>query len=330
MKRISLFFSLWLVAFALSLGASKPPVMYVEYFSVANENYLQFIEEVRSAVFAGIEQTERFTLVDVASQQSLQIEESRRSSLQNLPDSLSRNGLMKQLGANYILSGTLHTLTCDNYTFGDDVIGYMSTVALTLKIIDTSDGSTLTLEDIKFLGNKGGFAKTTPADALANLMVHIRKAMPPFVNETFPVEGKVVDSDFEEKRGEMLNCYVTMGQKHGMRKGTRLVAYEVKYIAGERITKAHGKLKVVEVVSDGLSRCEVLDEGKYLLEAIKKYHKQVALDPEGAMPVLVRPDVNPYQPDNSKALNKARVGAGSRAVWGILQEAMKEAGTETK
>ena len=74
MKRIFLFLLMISTSASLLMAASTP-VMYVEYFLTANENYLPYIEEVRSAVMDGVGLTQRFTLVDVSSQQSLQIEE---------------------------------------------------------------------------------------------------------------------------------------------------------------------------------------------------------------------------------------------------------------
>ena len=322
MKRLFLFLLTISTTVSVMMAASTP-VMYVEYFLTAHENYLPYIEEVRSAVMDGIGLTQRFTLVDVSSQQSLQIEESRRSSLSNMPDSLSRNGIMKQLGANYILSGHLHTLSCDESSFGEDVIGYMATISLTLKIIDTSNGATVALEDIKFLGQHGGYGKN-PNDAVTSLMKHVQKAMPPFINAGFPVDGVFVDTDYTIKKEEKTSCYVTMGKEHGMFEGLRLNAYETKFIAGEKVFKSRATLVVIEVVSDRLCRCKVDQGNEFLATAMKAYKKLAAVDPDNAQPIVVRPSVKEYVPDNSKALNKARVGAGSRAIYNILKEASQD------
>ncbi|MBR0036832.1 MAG: hypothetical protein IJP70_04250 [Bacteroidales bacterium] len=325
MKRLFLMLSA-LCTTATLLMAADLPVMYVEYFPIASESYQPFVEEVRNSVIAGIDKTQRFTLVDVASQQSLQIEESRRSSLANMPDSLSRNGLMKQLGAHYILTGYLHTLACEESKFADDVVGYMATLSLSLKIVDTSNGTTVKTQDIKFLGEHGGFGKTAD-DAVTNLMQHLKKAMVPFIYTGFPVEGIVADTDYQLKKDEMTFCYVTMGKQHGMYNGLKLKAYGCKLIAGEKMFSDKATLTVVEV-SDRLCRCRVESGGHFLASEIKVYKKQAALDPNNAQPIVVRPNSKEYVPDNSKAMNKARVGAGGRAVWSILKEASESTTTK--
>ena len=60
MKRLFLFLLTISTTVSVMMAASTP-VMYVEYFLTAHENYLPYIEEVRSAVMDGIGLTQRFT-----------------------------------------------------------------------------------------------------------------------------------------------------------------------------------------------------------------------------------------------------------------------------
>ena len=124
-----------------SIGVfAKKQVVYIEYFSYANNIEEARAEQVRAAIISTLTTFQHLQVVDVASQASLAVEKNRRSGEDALEDETARIGKMKQLGANYLIQGYISNLQTNEQVSinkkGETKVKYNSTLSYSLKVIE--------------------------------------------------------------------------------------------------------------------------------------------------------------------------------------------------
>ena len=266
----------------------RKPVILVNTFANAGSITRSEAETFRNSLVANMSRMERIQVVDVLSENSLSEETKRRLREETLGDELARSGEMQQLGANYILDGTVSDVVVTQNERkikkkdGTYEYSYTYTAKLTysLKLVSTEDG---TLEYSESYSTSS--TKKTKQEAYSSVFTTGRLGCA-FLNEVAPLSGKVVDTDYTVKKDKLYICYVTIGSKQGIQRNDYLTVMGVKYIAGEAISKRIGSLRVIETF-DNISRCKVDTEAKELLSAMKEYLKMKTVAPESAQPLLV-------------------------------------------
>lgn len=262
------FFTLLTMLAIIGVANAQKERLLIDYFTVSNRDDFTNASQMRNQVITGIQSTNRLICIDVDSEKTLVIEESRRYSESAMGDQTARIGEMKRLGANYVLSGNVDNITTEQHTSSyDNSIYYTAEITFTLKITKTEDGSLLGSESIRVSG--GGLLSsraTTREKALSNTNSAIKTRMKRFVDVYFPLEGTIAEIK-EEKKGKMISCYISLGSDHGIDNGQLLNVFRIQQIAGRASRIEIGKLKVETVVAGDLSDCKVSKGGDVILKA---------------------------------------------------------------
>ena len=275
-----------------TLHATEKAKVYCEYFTWRSEVGQATAEQVRSAVMSGINETNRVELIDVASNESLQIEASRRSDASAIGDETARTEIMKTAGATHILQGFVSQVSVkkDRTTGADAHDFYTASVNYTLKMIEVATGKLKFSKDYNVGGGLTDLSTgSTPDEAVAEALKAVKRQMRDLMDEEFKLRAEILGEDFEldKKKAAMVSCYVTLGEGAGIEKGQQLEVATIKVIGGRETQKIIGTLKVEEVVADDLSKCKVTKGGDLIKAAMDEYLDALSKDPDNARPVQV-------------------------------------------
>lgn len=263
--------------------------VYVDYFSRSSDIPFTWVEELRSDVLEGIQQLNRVNLIDVDTQDALKVEKKRRESGNLSADGdMSRLSQMSELGANYILQGTVTSFTTKESPSSDGKrMYYDASCSYTLKVIDPKNGTTVATKTFKHGQgiadmNTLGDTKDEAASKVAN---YAKKAVRALVDEVFKLNGTILEIS-EEKNGEAKQVYVSLGSDHGVNNKTSLKVYVKRTVAGRASRKEIGELKAVAVEGGDLTLCDVKKGGKEIKDAmdakqdieVESFHKQSLFD----------------------------------------------------
>lgn len=91
--------------------------------------------------------------------------------------------------------------------------------------------------------------------------------MEDFINKYLKVSGKILEVA-EVKKDNAKKVYIDLGPALGVTKGQKFDVLEEKIIAGHKVKKAIGELKLESVEADDLSLCKVTKNGKAIQAAL--------------------------------------------------------------
>ncbi len=278
-------------------GKSKY-VIAVERFSYTDQCSEAFMEQVRDNVIGGISEFPYIQVIDVKTSRALSAEDQRRSSEAAMSDELARMGEMKQLGAEYILIGSITSYSCVFQPSTDDPKkgNWKSTMALALKLVNTQDGTTQTVnypyDGSRHFGDVRYGLSEEKQRSISSLFAFVKKDMKIFVTDKLKQEGTLVDTDYtmDKKKKKVETCYITLGLEDGLKKDIKFEVFKVKVIAGTNTYQQIEDvvLEVEEVVAEHLALCRVKKGEKQLLTALQEYEQIKDADPQHAQPLIVR------------------------------------------
>lgn len=250
--------------------------LYVDYFSRSSDVPFAWAEQLRGVVIEGIQQLNRVVLIDVDTQDALKVEKKRRESGQLSADGdMSRLSAMSELGANYILQGTVTSFSTSKKQSSDGKsVYYDATVAYTLKVVDPSNGTTLATKTFK---HGQGIADMntigdTPDEAATNVANYARKAVRALVDEAFKLGGTILEIN-QEKNGEAKQVYISLGTDHGVSAKSNFKVYVLRKVAGRDSRKEIGELKVNAIEGADITLCDVKKGGKEIKQAMDSQQK---------------------------------------------------------
>lgn len=247
-------------------AAAQKPVVVVDHFTGSSCKQADLIN-LRNHVISGIYENGTVKLVDVEAEEALSVEATRRASESSLADETARLGVMKTLGANYLVTGTASRLSADKKR--SDY--YTGSVAFTLKVVNVEDGTLLGSESYQYSNLAAGSAQTADGALFATLAM-VKNEMAVFTSKYFKAKGVIVELD-DIKGGKPKTCYINLGSASGMENGTDLIVHEIRMIAGVEAREEIGKLKVETVLAEGLSKCKVTAGADQILEAFQAGHE---------------------------------------------------------
>ncbi|MEG1580744.1 MAG: hypothetical protein RR386_05745 [Bacteroidaceae bacterium] len=254
---------------AAETGGKKS--VYIDYFKRSTEVPAAWAEGLRNYVIEGIQKLDRVVLIDVDSQTSLHIEKSRRESddiSTGESNDMSRVSVMKQLGANSIIGGMISSMSAKKETMDDGSIYYSASIAYSLKIIDSENGTLIGTKTFKHgEGLTDICTGSTPDEAISKASAKAVKAVHEFIDENFKVEGVILEIS-AEKKGEAKELYINLGSAAGVSENTYFAVFVSRQIAGKDSRKEIGRLKVKAVEGEEISLCEVKKGGKEIQDAI--------------------------------------------------------------
>lgn len=247
-------------------AAAQKPVVIVDHFTGSACKKGDLIN-LRNQVIAGIHETGNINLIDVESEDVLAMEAERRSSESALADETARLGVMKTLGANYVISGTASKLGADRKR--SDY--YTGNVSFSLKVVNVEDGTLVGAETYTYSNMSGGSGTTADAALYETLNV-VKRAMAEFVSKYFKTTGTIVELD-EIKNGRLKTCYINLGSGNGVEEKEEFTVLEVKMIAGIEGIETVGKIKVEKIVAGGLAKCKITAGADDILNAFQAGHE---------------------------------------------------------
>lgn len=250
------------------------PVVYVEYFTCPSNINSSLKESLRNYVIQGIQETNRLEVRDVASQEELLKEAERRKDASAMSDATARTAEMKSLGANYIITGDIVSLTSQQNTSKDGKISYQGNLKYTIKVIDASNGTLHTTKSFEHstYSNKGS------DEALVETCSRAKLDMEDFIDDTFPIAGTILKVETVDKKGtKAQTVYIDLGSAKGFMKGQKFTVYIETDIAGETARTEIGALNAQEVLSANRTLCKVTKGNDKILKAMKEGQKLIVI-----------------------------------------------------
>lgn len=249
--------------------AGKPNV-FIDYFTRSTSVPFLWAENLRSCVIEGINNTNRVDLIDVDSQDALRVEQARRESGE-LSDGndMERLAVMTQQGANFLIQGTVTSITTSTSKLDDGTIYYTATCAYTLKVINPKDGKLVSTKTFKHGdGIMDGVTGDTKDEAVSKVCKKAIKAVRELVEDAFKLQGTILEIAVE-KRDKAEEVYISLGAAHGVGPDAWFSVCVARTVAGRQSLKEIGRLKVKDVEGDDLTLCEVKKGEKEILAAFK-------------------------------------------------------------
>ena len=284
-------------------AAAQKHVVVVDHFTASSCKQSDLIN-LRNHVISGINEIGTVDLIDVEAEEALSVEATRRSNESALADETARLGVMKTLGAHYLLTGTASKLGADRKQSNH----YTGNVAFTLKVVNVEDGTLIGAETYQYSNLAAGSSQTADGALQATLAL-VKNSMSVFASKYFKANGVIVELG-EMKGGKLKTCYINLGSASGMEVGEDLLIHEIKMIAGVQAREEVGKLKVETVLADGLSKCKVVSGADKVLEAFQAGHE---LCVEGKETKRVKGDAAEAGRD-AMAVGRTAVDAGRTAL----------------
>lgn len=288
---------IFLVALCSCICASaQKPVVVVDHFT-STTCKAGDLENLRNQVITGIYETGSVTLVDIEAESTMTMEAERRSSELSLADETARIGIMKTLGANYVLTGTASKLSADKKSADH----YTGNVVFTLKVVNAENGTIIGAETYQYSDLSAGSGASADG-ALYETLAKVKNAMASFVSKYFKPKGAIVEIG-DLKNGKPKTCYISLGASSGVKEGDTFIVHETKMVAATEVQEAVGKVKVETVLADGLSRCKISSGSEMILSAFQAGHE-----------LLVEGEEKRQAKHSAEEVGRGVVEAGKKAV----------------
>ena len=246
--------------------------VFIDYFAHPSNVKDSWAEALRSKVIEGIQETNRVLITDVDAEDALRVEKARRENGElSAAGDASRLAVMTQLGANYLLQGTITSLSVDHKP---------------LKVVDPKNGTTIASKTFKHGESITEMATgDTPDAAAVDVAKFARKAVRALVDEAFKLNGTILEIN-ATKGDEAKQVYISLGSAHGVGSKARFKVFELRTVAGRNSRKEIGELKVSAVEGEDLTLCDVVKGGKEIKAAmdaqqkieVEVFHKKTLLD----------------------------------------------------
>ena len=257
-------------------AAGKPNV-FIDYFYYPSSVKDAWADNLRNCVIEGINATGRVELIDASTKEALKLEEERRKN-ENIVSGgdLERLKVMTTEGANYLITGTITSITTE-YKKPEKGDPYHSAACVyTLKVINPSNGKLVSTKNFKH-GGDGFFSSSkgnNEDEAVAKVCRDAVSTMKELVEDAFKIEGYVLEAS-RIKKDEVKELYISIGSDNGVGPETYFDACIEREIAGRKSTKVIGTLKVKNVEGGDLTLCSVKKGGKEIKKAIDGGQKVV-------------------------------------------------------
>ncbi len=271
MKRLILLIAFFAIASSTVANAQfVKKRLLIDSFETADRANNKYVDAVRNKAIAGVQSTNRMVVIDVASESSLAVESERRSDVSTLDDETARLGEIKQLGADYLMTGTIDSFTTERKKTDEGKTYYKSELTVTIKLINVTDGSLFTTRTLKSSGGGSLFDYGSTEDkAVSDAISGIGSKTYSVINASFPLKGTIVELK-ESKKKKLVSCYIDLGTVHGVSKGQNIQVSKITEIAGRQSVIEIGRMRIEASVAEDLSECKVMKGGEEILAAFNE------------------------------------------------------------
>ena len=258
---------------ACELNAQTDPkkqTVIIEPFTTTQMMFNSEKENIRGAVMSGFSNMGRFYVVDALS-------DARLSSLfknRRYEDVVTDQNWMtesatayKSLKAKRMIKGQLEMLK--KYTKINDegkTVFYVDT-NITLQVFSITKGTMVGSESYSF----HDLSLTSYSDAFKKTLRKIEKKMTGFCNTYFKIRSYVLDLGNADRKGNLIDLWISGGANVGIKKGT-VFRVQLKKKVGPKTTRINIGKVVAQEVTDNMTRCKVIkkDEGAVMAAAFKE------------------------------------------------------------
>lgn len=255
-----------LASYSQSNNTSKSkPTVFIDYFKPMGRMPFAWVEGLRTSIIEGIHKMDRVILIDVDSQEALFVEAQSRSAeeyAEDEADGMERFNSMNRLGAQYIVTGQVASMTSTLKKDSDGKGHYDAAVNYTLKVINAGNGALLGTKNVQLTG-KGGKKDEAIANAFTYTLISTRD----FVDDYFKIEGTILEVN-SKKKGKAEEVYIDLGSMVGVQEAQKFTVYAEREIAGRIARKEIGRLTVKTVEGEEISLCKVQKGGEDIMQAI--------------------------------------------------------------
>lgn len=236
---------------------TRPTILVAKFGG--NKDFKQaYIDQVRSKVLEGITKTQRFRVIDGLSDAAFQNEATRRMAESAMTDETARTQLMQTLGAQYIVTGAVTTLSSVQGKLDDGSIYYTGNIAYTINLLDAATGTAKASETFNHNGLTADDGDSE-VEAVNKTCERIVKDVTTFIDKNVKLSSKIVQID-EVKKDKAATVYIDLGEESGIQKGQKFEVFKEVMVGTRVTTKKIGELTAVEV-SEGATLCKVNDGG---------------------------------------------------------------------
>lgn len=271
------FFKSIAVAAALmsSLGAfaqedpSKETVI-VEPFTCIQDGYDRATQNLRGAVMSGFSNVGRFFVVDAVTDSRLSqlFQERKYEDVVTDQNWMTESATAyKSLNAKRLLKGQLEKFKEYTKVNDEGKTIYYTDVNFTLQVFSIENGSMVGSDSFSY----SELSVSSYSDSFNAVLRKTEKDMVQFCNKFFKVESYILDLGATDKKGNLVDLWVSGGSNVGVQKGTIFLVKVEKKI-GPKTTRMQIGQVIAEEITEDMTRCKVLkkEEGAAIAAAFNE------------------------------------------------------------
>ena len=258
MKKLFMIAAMLLNVMGAMAQEDKPAVL-VQQFVNKSSGKDAVANTVQQSVVSGLVGTNRLNVVDAGT-------------MTDLPK--VKNDLLVYLGDNgigWLVEGILNSVSSAHKSStvnGKTTYYYEGNVNYTLTLINTETGVTAISET--YTNSSTGDSET---EAITAAATGAKGRMERFVQNNFKVEATIKALDEVDDKKGVKTCYINIGSNMGVENGQIFEVFGQIQVAGEKVDRKIGEVKVIEVVSGTMSRCSTKSGGPAIKSAFENQQR---------------------------------------------------------
>lgn len=184
-----------------------------------------------------------------------------------------KEGEIKEGTHAFYVTGTINNIstTTELFTPTDKSIKpynvFKAQIEVVVHLKDVHDGHIVDTHTFYVNNNDLSWVKTEDK-AMNEALIILSSKVTKHYNKLYPLSASIVEPG-NVKKDKQKDVYIDLGSKDGAVKGMKLTVYSIKTIAGKEAQKELGAVKIVEVMGDDVSMCQVKSGAKEIKKALE-------------------------------------------------------------
>lgn len=195
-----------------------------------------------------------------------------------------KDGGIKEGTHAFYVTGTINNIstTTELFTPTDKSIKpynvFKAQIEVVVHLKDVHDGHIVDTHTFYVNNNDLSWVKTEDK-AMNEALIILSSKVTKHYNKLYPLSASIVEPG-NVKKDKQKDVYIDLGSKDGAVKGMKLTVYSIKTIAGKEAQKELGAVKIVEVMGDDVSMCQVKSGAKEIKKALEEGETVVVMSYE--------------------------------------------------
>ena len=166
---------------------------------------------------------------------------------------------------------------------GETKVKYNSTLSYSLKVIDCVSGTLLSTDLFTY---ESGYCGNSE-ESIQRLTKKIPQDVKNIVTKNFKLRSIILDSDYVSNKGNLIKCYINLGEFDGVVPGTIFAVKKATIQVGRVSWVEIGELVIENVLAGDLSLCKVKRGAKEIYAALEEVISIKETDPNNAHDLIV-------------------------------------------